>query len=519
MRLLRDHPIRRKLSVVILLTSTLALLMASVAFTAYVYTQSRRSMAQSVRSLSGILSANSAAALVFDDQDAAGELLDSLQANPWIEKAVLFKDGRPFAIYPRNAVAPQPTGSVGAARFDRTVLIYEEEVALDGEPVGRLHLEHSLEPLHAQIRLYLAITLAVFLGSLLLVAWLSGLLRKVITEPLLRLAKTADEVAATKDYSLRAAAGNRDEIGTLIERFNQMLGQVQQRDRALERAREELEDRVRERTAELEGEVRERRKVEMELRFFTQDLERSNRDLQDFAYVASHDLQEPLRKIQAFGDRLRTTSAAKLDERALDYLDRMQGAAARMRALITDLLTFSRVATQGQPFEALDLQSVVDEIVRDLEIPIEESGAVVEYRDLPTIQADPLQLRQLLQNLISNALKFQRDDVRPRVTIRCETVGEPGVPDAIHRLIVEDNGIGIESRHFDRIFGVFQRLHGRGAYPGSGMGLSICRRIVERHGGSIRVESEPGEGSRFIAELPTDPDGMGAEVRESVING
>lgn len=252
--------------------------------------------------------------------------------------------------------------------------------------------------------------------------------------------------------------------------------------------------------------ITERRAAEEALVSLNRRLEQSNRELQDFASVASHDLQEPLRKIQAFGDRLRTRYADSLDAAGHDYLARTLSAAQRMQTLINDLLVFSRVSTRAQPFEPIALADVAAEVLGDLEAQIERTGGAVELGPLPTLEADPLQMRQLLQNLISNALKFHREGVPPRVSIWSEGLdahGRPATvaPDAF-RISVADNGIGFAEKYLDRIFTVFQRLHGREQYEGTGIGLAICRRIVERHGGAISAASSPGEGATFVITLP-----------------
>jgi two-component system sensor kinase FixL len=242
--------------------------------------------------------------------------------------------------------------------------------------------------------------------------------------------------------------------------------------------------------------ITQRRWAEERLKEAMAELERSNAELQQFAYVASHDLQEPLRKIQAFGDRLKARSAEALDERGRDYMDRMQNAARRMQALIDNLLTLSRITTRAKPFVPVNLSDVVKEVVSDLELHIEQAGGLVETGDMPTIDADPTQMRQLLQNLIENGLKFHQPEAKPVVKVYGQQVNE------VCQLIVEDNGIGFEEKYLDRIFAVFQRLHGRGQYGGTGVGLAICQKIVERHGGSITAKSTPGQGATFIVKLP-----------------
>jgi len=251
----------------------------------------------------------------------------------------------------------------------------------------------------------------------------------------------------------------------------------------------ELEQRVAERTAELS-------RVNEKLKTAATRLARSNRELQDFAFVASHDLQEPLRKIQAFSDRLMMKCGPAIDDTGRDYLARMLNAAARMRRLIDDLLMFSRVASKARPFEPVSLATVAAEVVSDLEVRLEQSAGRVEVGPLPALDADPTQMRQLLQNLIGNALKFRRPEVPP-------LVGVWGDQSNGHvHLNVADNGIGFDEKYADRIFQVFQRLHGRAEYEGSGIGLAVCRKIAERHGGGISARSTPGVGSTFTITLP-----------------
>ena len=255
--------------------------------------------------------------------------------------------------------------------------------------------------------------------------------------------------------------------------------------------------------------ITERKRTEEALARKAAELARSNAELEQFAYVASHDLQEPLRKIQAFGDRLKgKVEAAKLED-GRDYLERMQRAAARMQTLINDLLTFSRVISATQPFVTVDLGAVTKEVLTDLEVRIEQTKAKVEVGTLPTIEADPMQMRQLLQNLIGNALKFQAPNAHPSVKIEAQIVKRPFAggaddsPDAeVCELTVQDNGIGFDEKYSDKIFAMFQRLHGRNEYEGTGVGLAVCRRITDRHSGSIHAKSKPGEGATFIVTLP-----------------
>jgi signal transduction histidine kinase len=290
-----------------------------------------------------------------------------------------------------------------------------------------------------------------------------------------------DAVAHLADAAVAVAGGNlkrriglrrRDEVGRAAAAFDHMA------------------DRLESTIGDLEASSAELLRKQVEL-------ERSNRELQDFASVASHDLQEPLRKVRAFGDRLSAKYSMELTDQGRDYLARMQDAAARMQTLINDLLTFSRVTTRAQPFVSVNLNVVVSQVVTDLEVRIQQSGATLGLEPLPTIDGDQLQLRQLFQNLLANALKFQRPDVRPVVRVYAEDVDDAAV-----RLCVQDNGIGFDEKYLDRIFTIFQRLHGRVDYEGTGVGLAVCRKIVERHGGTITARSAPGEGATFIVTLP-----------------
>jgi PAS domain S-box-containing protein len=256
--------------------------------------------------------------------------------------------------------------------------------------------------------------------------------------------------------------------------------------------------------------VTERKNAEEKLRVFADKLERSNRELQDFASVASHDLQEPLRKIQTFGDRLKSKCAESISDQGLDYLGRMQNAAGRMQTLINDLLTFSRITTKAQPFVSCDLSEIVDAVVSDLEVRIEQTGGRVEVGHLATIDADPLQMRQLFQNLIGNALKFRKPEEPSLVKVNTRLVAGPkdeGIGESsdgeLCEITIDDNGIGFDEKYLDRIFTVFQRLHSRSDYEGTGVGLAVVRKIAERHGGNITARSAPGQGASFIITIPS----------------
>jgi signal transduction histidine kinase len=229
------------------------------------------------------------------------------------------------------------------------------------------------------------------------------------------------------------------------------------------------------------------------------ELARSNAELEQFASIASHDLQEPLRKVQTFAAQLDATESERLSEQGQDFLRRMSDAAGRMRTLIDDLLAFSRVSTKGQPFVDVDLDALVPQVLVDLEIAVKESVARISVGPLPTLQADPVQIRQLMQNLLANALKFRRDGVPCEIDVHAE------VADGIAELTISDNGLGFDPAFATRIFRAFERLHGASVYPGTGIGLALCRKIVERHGGTITADGREGEGATFTVRLPLNP--------------
>lgn len=266
------------------------------------------------------------------------------------------------------------------------------------------------------------------------------------------------------------------------------LSELRQAERELRAARDELELRISERTVEL-------RNAYSELEQHAAQLEAVNQELRQFVFVASHDLQEPLRKIQTFGDLLQKRYAPQMTGQARDHIVRITDSANRMRQLLGDLLQYSRISNRPEPYKQLELGKIVKEAADVFMHRIEAAGGEIRISDMPVIEADDIQMLQLFQNLIGNALKF-RHSGKPFIRIYSETDQESC------KIFVEDNGIGFEEKYLDRIFAPFQRLHGRAEFEGTGMGLAICRKIVERHGGAITARSQPGQGSAFIITLP-----------------
>lgn len=266
-------------------------------------------------------------------------------------------------------------------------------------------------------------------------------------------------------------------------------------------------------TLEMGVDITARVEAERRSQEYLWELENSNQELEEFAYAASHDLQEPLRKIVSFGNLLQSRYGGMLDEKGQDYLGRMERAARRMRGLIDSLLEYSRLNSRKKPFQPVDLNALLTEVISDMEGLIQKSAGRVTSNDLVTLRADPHQISELLQNLISNGLKFNHSE-QPAVHIEGKMVDVPP-PEALaeqkgawYQLVVSDNGIGFAPEMQERIFVPFQRLHGVQEYEGSGIGLSICHRVVTRHGGTITAESAPGGGSTFTITLPVQEEGI-----------
>jgi signal transduction histidine kinase len=468
--------IKWKLVLIMMLTSGFALLLSELAIVLDNFYDLRRAAAQDLGTVAQVVGENSRGALVFNDPVDAEQNLAILRAKKNILAASLYsKNGRVLGSYVRNAseeIPPLPKEM--GRRFEGGALVLFEPVRLGDRTVGALYLKSDLEEMYSNLKGDLTIISVALAVSILAAFLLSFVLQKLISRPVEELAETVRLVSARKDYSVRAKARVKDEVGLLIDGFNEMLAQIQAQDAFLQTARDELEEKVKERTAELE---------------------RSNRELEQFAYVASHDLQEPLRKVASYVELLARRYRGHIDPNADKFIGYITEGVDRMRGLIGDLLAYSRVGKTTGSREPTDLSAVAREALSNLETTIKESGAEVICDPLPTVRANQSQMLQLFQNLIGNAIKFRGSDP-PRVRLSAQRKEREWV------LSVRDNGIGIDAAHRDRIFVIFQRLHSRSEYPGTGIGLAICKKIVEGLGGRIWVESEAGKGSTFYFSLP-----------------
>ena len=325
--------------------------------------------------------------------------------------------------------------------------------------------------------LVLALSAVAVAAAVLLALWVA----RSVSAPIKVLEEGA-RIVGSGNLDHRVGTTAQDEVGRLSRTFDDMVTNLKK----VMATRDELQTEIGLRVA-----------TEDRLRATLKELERSNRDLEQFAYSASHDLQEPLRKVVAFGSLLQEEFGTTLGVTGADYVARMRGAAERMQRLINDLLTYARVTTHTNAFEPVDMNQTVREVLSDLETRLTETQGRVVVSDLPRVEADPTQMAQLMQNLIGNALKFHRKGIPPLVRVYAEPSDAGRV-----RIVVEDNGIGFETKYAERIFGVFNRLHGQDEYAGSGIGLAVCRRIAERHGGMIVGQGAPQQGARFTIDLP-----------------
>ena len=515
-RLLQNVPIRQKLILIIMLATGLALLLAGVVLIVFEYVRSRQEMVDDLTSLAEVIAQNSTAALMFNDPEAARDTLKTLEARePIVAGAIYDHEGQLFARYVRpgeRPVFPEHPGPDGSKFQGGDSLVVFKSVILDKALVGTVYLQSDLRELTDRLLMQAATVFGVFLLAGLAALLLSSVLQQAISRPILHLADTAREVSEQRDYSIRAHKQSQDELGRLVDAFNDMLDQIQTRDSELQRAKEQLEERVRERTLELRQELAERRRAEQELEKSNDELHQSNKELDDFAYIASHDLKEPLRGIHNFSTFLLEDYADKLDEDGRAKLETLIRLTRRMETLIDSLLHFSRLGRVDLAIDQVDLNVIVREAVDSLDINLKEAGIELRIpRRLPTVRADRARVGEIFYNLIVNAMKYNDKE---RKWIEVGFLDEPaGSPTVFY---VRDNGIGIQQKHFDSVFRIFKRLHGRDKYGGgTGAGLTIVKKIVERHSGKIWVESTYGEGTTFYFTLGEDKGDVLGEYAQS----
>src|SRR6266478_976350 len=489
---LRDWPIQQKLTAMLVSISGLVLLLTAAAFAGYQYWSLRQRTLDALSVRGRIIAANSTASLAFANEADARELLSALRVDPHIVAAVLYdKGGRQFAAYPANVAGdavPAVPGPDGY-RFERGLLIGFQPVEEAGsQRLGTLYLASDLKAIYDTFRLSGIIGLAVLAVALLAAYLLSRMLQGTISQPILALAETAQAVSTRQDYSVRAPKVGEDELGVLTDAFNQMLGRIEDQNRALRESKEGLEQRVVERTHELE----ERNEA---LRHNSAQLLAANTELDAFAYSVSHDLRAPLRSIDGFSQVLMEDYGAQLDDGGRDSLHRVRAASQRMATLIDDLLKLARVTRTEMRTERVDLSGLARDIVGEIQRTTPDRQ--VDFAIAPGLEAqgDSRLLRVALDNLLRNGWKYTGKRPQPRVEFTA--INENGG----RVFVIKDNGAGFDMRYADKLFGVFQRLHSAAEFEGTGVGLATVRRIINRHGGRIWAEGVVDQGATFYFTL------------------
>jgi signal transduction histidine kinase len=482
---IRDWPIKRKLTAILLLISGLVLLLTSAAFVTYQVVTFRQTMRNNLATRAQILAANSTAALAFANEADAREILDALKYDPHMVAAALYgQDGHVVATYPARPPAdllpapPQPDGY----RFERGYLVGFAPVAQGAnQRLGTLYLASDTKAVSDALRLSGVIAIAVLAIAMLAAYALAAALQGRISEPILALAQTATAASTRQDYSVRAPKFGEDELGMLTDAFNQMLGRIEEQKKELQQHAMRLEQRVAERTRELEKRAAE--------------LLAANNELDAFAYSVSHDLRAPLRSIDGFSQVLLEDYGAQLDDAGRDSLQRVRAASQRMATLIDDLLKLARVTRAEMRTERVDLTGMARDIVADIQRTTPDRQ--VEFAIAPGLEAegDARLLRVVLDNLLRNGWKYTGKQPQPRVEFTA--VDENG--DRV--FVIKDNGAGFDMKYADKLFGVFQRLHSTAEFEGTGVGLATVRRIITRHGGRIWAEGVVDQGATFYFTL------------------
>jgi signal transduction histidine kinase len=485
--------IRRKLALIVLAATFAALLVAGIALVAYDARTYERQWVGDLTAQAEIVARASVPALEFNDPKAAAENLAVLKARPGILSAAIYNArGKLFAHYDRGGGPASAPGlpEADGTRIDRHEGVIFRRVVDNGEILGTVYLRAEFALLE-RLRDYLGILAAVMVASMLVAGLLFIRLQRTLTGPILAVSAAAHQVMQGKDFSLRVQKTTDDEIGHLVDAFNGMLAEIGSRAQALEREmaeRQRADEELRQLNLELEARVGKR----------TGELEAANKELEGFSYSVSHDLRAPLRGIIGFADALMEDHGPDLSEEARRKIKVVQDEGRRMGVLIDELLAFSRLGRKAISVAELDMGKLARSSMDGLASQVNGHDVELQFGDLPAARGDRVLLGQVWTNLLSNAVKFSSKASKPRVVVSAIT------DEKEHVYYVRDNGAGFDPRYKSKLFGVFQRLHDANEFPGTGVGLALVQRIVNRHGGRVWAESRLGEGATFYFTLPKE---------------
>lgn len=509
----RDVSIRRKVIIVTLLASCLALGLTMLVLLAYGAWTYRGNMVRTLSADADLIASATAPSLLFDQSQPAEDLLRKLRSNPEIAAACIYDEkGKIFARYTQAGVQdfhfPKPEAD--GYRFENNSLLMFRGIWSQQDHEGTLFLCNRLQSAYRAAPRYMLMALA--LGSLMLGAavFFAAIFQRAISEPLLTLAETARRVQERNDFSVRVPIESSDECGRLAETFNEMLATIESRNRALQhelQERKRIEADLQRSKDELAGYANE---LERRVDERTASLRENISFLEGFCYSIAHDLRAPLRSMAGFANALAEDYRPRLDDTGQQYAARIIEAAQRMDKLIMDLLVFGRLSQLDLSFATIDLNLQFAKVADALQDEIQAAHAKVTVEPLlPSVWANATVLEQVIANLVSNSLKFRRPGVTPDVCIGAAPLGEHV------RIFVKDNGIGIAPEHHERIFRVFERLHSEREFAGTGIGLAIVKKGIERMKGRVWVESQPGGGSVFWLDLQAAGAGHAERVASS----
>jgi signal transduction histidine kinase len=488
--------IRIKLALVVLATTLAALVVAGIALVIYDLSAYREAGVQDLSTQAEILGRASAPALAFDDPKAATEYLQLLKAKPEIASAVIYNSrGKLFASYTRRGLdltlpaLPEPDGS----SIEGQDIVLFKRIVENNEILGTVYLRADYK---ARDRLvgFLGIFGGVTLLSLLAALAIYGWLQTALTAPILAISALARQVVQNRDFTLRARKTTQDETGDLADAINDMLAEIGRRSEALEQSNRFLEREMAERQ-HADEEVRKlNTELEQRVADRTQELTSANKEMESFSYSVSHDLRTPLRAIDGYSRMLQEDYESRLDDEGRRLLGIIRENSQKMGQLIDDLLAFARLGRKKMATAEIDMKRMVEEVLKDI-MPSSKPPALL-LGTLPSAFGDASLLKQVWANLLSNAVKFSSKSECPQVEVG-------GYSDGTHSVYcVKDNGAGFDMRYYDKLFGVFQRLHRVDEFAGTGVGLAIVQRVVTRHGGRAWAEGKVGEGAAFYFSLP-----------------